>query len=63
MKITENMMVYQVLDLDDKLEHVFQRHGLPCVGCPGAMQETLKEAAEGHDIDVEALLEDLNKEV
>jgi len=27
------------------------------------MQETLADAAEAHDVDVNALLEDLNKEV
>ena len=62
MKITEDMMVYQVLDLDENLEHVLERHGMTCLGCPGAVQETLKEAAEAHGIDVQALLEDLNKE-
>ena len=62
MKITEDMMVYQVIDINENLESVFERHGLPCLGCPGAMQETLKEAAEGHGIDITSLLEDLNKE-
>ena len=63
MKITENMMVFQVLDLNEELEHVLERHGMTCLGCPGAVQETLKEAAEAHGIDVDKLLEDLNKEV
>ena len=63
MKITEDMMVSQILDLNENLDAVFQRHGMPCLGCPGAMQETLREAAEGHDIDVAALIEDLNREV
>lgn len=63
MKITENMMVFQVLDLNEELEHVLERHGMTCLGCPGAVQETLKEAAEAHGIDVNRLLEDLNKEV
>ena len=63
MKITEDMMVFQVLDLNENLKTVLQDHGMSCVGCPGAMQETLKEAAEGHDIDIDALLEDLNREI
>ena len=63
MKITENMMVFQVLDLNEELEHVLERHGMTCLGCPGAVLETLKEAAEAHGIDVNRLLEDLNKEV
>lgn len=63
MKITEEMMVCDILDIDDKLEAVFTRHGLLCLGCPGAASETLREAADGHGIDVSALLSDLNREV
>ncbi len=63
MKITEDMMVSAILDLNENLDTVFHRHGMSCLGCPGAMQETLLEAAEAHDVDVKALLEDLNKEV
>ena len=62
MKITEDMKVCEILDLDDRLEVLFENHGLPCSGCPGAVQETLREAADGPDIDITALLEDLNKE-
>lgn len=63
MKITENMKVYQVLDINDGLEKVFLKHDLPCMGCPGALEETLREAAEGHNIDINELLKDLNKQV
>ena len=63
MKITEDMMVFQVLDLNENLKTVLQSHGMSCVGCPGAMQETLKEAAEGHDIDIDVLLKDLNRDI
>lgn len=62
MKITEEMKVCEVLDLDDRLETIFENHGLLCSGCPGAIQETLREAAEGHEIDVNELLKDLNEE-
>ena len=62
MKITEDMKVCEILDLDDRLEVLFENQGLPCSGWPGAVQETLREAADGHDIDITALLEDLNKE-
>lgn len=63
MKITEEMMVCEILDMDDKLEAVFNRHGLLCLGCPGAVSETLREAADGHNIDINALLSDLNREI
>lgn len=47
MKITEEMLVCDILDMDtdDKLEAVFERHGLLCLGCPGAVNETLRQAA------------------
>ncbi len=63
MKITEEMLVCEILDLDDELEAVFKRHGLLCLGCPGAVSETLREAADGHGIDIDALLSDLNRQV
>ena len=63
MKITEDMMVSEILDLNENLDTVFHRHGMYCLGCPGATQETLQDAAEAHDVNLQALLEDLNKEV
>lgn len=62
MKITEDMKVCDVLNLNDDMELIFEEHGLLCTGCPGAVQETLREAAEGHGLDVEELLRALNKE-
>lgn len=63
MKITEDMKVCDVLNISDEMENIFEKHGLLCTGCPGAVQESLREAAEGHGIDVNGLLRDLNKEV
>ncbi len=61
MIVTEDMKVYAVLEMNDNLERVFIKHGLHCVGCPGANQETILEAAEGHGINLKLLLEDINK--
>lgn len=62
MKITEDMKVCDVLELCDSMEQIFRQHGLLCTGCPGAAKETLREAADGHGIDVEKLLADLNRQ-
>lgn len=61
MKITEDMMVCEILDMDGSLEDLLAKHGLPCSGCPGAAQETLLDAAEAHGLDIEELLCALNK--
>lgn len=63
MKITEDMMVCEIVDMDGNLEDVLAKHGMPCSGCPGAVQETLKEAAEAHGIEIKALLKVLNEEL
>jgi len=61
MIVTEDMKVCDVLEMDDDLEGIFMKHGLNCVGCPGANQESIIEAAEGHGIDLRILLDDINK--
>lgn len=40
---------------------VFMSYGLGCIGCAVAQFETLEEGATSHGIDVEALVNDLNK--
>ncbi len=62
MKITADMKICEILSLGDEMELTFKKHGLLCTGCPGAVQETLAEAAKGHGLDVEILLHDLNRQ-
>ena len=60
MKVTENMLLTDILDMEPDPTEVFLRHGLNCLGCPGARSESLKEAADGHGIDLAKLMNDLN---
>ena len=60
MKITENMLLTEILDMEPDPTEIFLRHGLNCLGCPGARSESLKEAADGHGIDLAKLMNDLN---
>jgi hybrid cluster-associated redox disulfide protein len=61
MKITKEMTVAQVLDIDRNLASVFMQHGMMCIGCPSATMETLEQAAAVHGLKLDDLLEDLNK--
>jgi hybrid cluster-associated redox disulfide protein len=61
MKVTETMLLSDILDMDPDPTEIFLRHGLNCLGCPGARSENLKEAAEGHGIDLKKLINDLNE--
>lgn len=59
-KINESMLVSEIMDLGPDVTEVFLRNGLNCLGCPGAASESLREAAEGHGVDLGALISDLN---
>ena len=58
--ITKEMTVSEVLAMDEKCEKIFDKYFMSCSGCPGAENETLQQAAEGHGADLDSLLADLN---
>lgn len=58
-KITKDMYISEILNLDDRVGEILLARGLNCDGCPGAGSETLEEAAKGHNVDFEGLLLDL----
>ena len=59
--ITKNQTIGEVIQLDPSLAAVFAGFGMFCVGCPSAQAETVEEAGAVHGIDVDALVEELNK--
>ncbi|OPJ55427.1 DUF1858 domain-containing protein [Alkalithermobacter paradoxus] len=59
-KVTKDMTIMQVLNQDREVAHVFMKHGLHCLGCPGATMESIGDAANVHGINLETLLNDLN---
>ena len=59
--ITKTHTIGQVIEMDASLAAVFAGFGMFCVGCPSAQAETLEEASQVHGIDVDALVEELNK--
>lgn len=61
MKIHENMLLNEILEMNPDITDIFIRHGMNCLGCPGAQSENLQEAAEGHGIDIAKLVDDLNR--
>ena len=60
-KVTKDMMICDILELQPHTEEIFLEHGMACLGCPGGSLETLAEAAEAHGVSLEKLLEELNK--
>ncbi len=62
-KITKDMIFSEVINRYPNLADVFFKHGMTCVGCPFAAQETIEQGAKAHGIDVKKLLDELNKKI
>lgn len=59
--ITKEMTLAEAAKKYPKNAFVFMDYGLHCIGCPAAPSETIEEAAKLHRIDLDKLLNDLNK--
>ena len=59
--ITKDMTIGQVVRQNPDKVDVLMSFGMGCVGCPSAQAETLEEAAMVHGLNVENLIEALNK--
>ncbi len=60
-EITKDMTVHSVLELDKNLGDVFMGFGMFCIFCHLGSEETIEEAAQTHDVDVEFLIQKLNE--
>lgn len=57
----ENTTIGEVLSTNPNLKEVLMGFGMHCFDCPCAQMETLGEAAEVHDIEINFLLDTLNQ--
>jgi len=62
-KVTKNMTFAEVIQMHPSTVPIFLQHGLACVGCPFASQETIEQGAMGHKVDADDLLKDLNEHI
>lgn len=63
MKILKEMTIGEVVRNYPESIEVLMELGMGCVGCPSAQAETIEEASKVHDIDVNQLIDALNKAV
>ena len=59
-KITKDMTIGEILQVNQGLAPVLMAGGMHCVGCPSSQMETLEEAAMVHGIELDVLLARLN---
>ena len=62
-KITKDMVLGEVIMKYPRTMEVFFKYNLPCAMCHFASGETIEQAAELHEVDLDKLLKELNKSV
>ena len=60
-KITQETRINEMIKEYPETKKVLKKHKLDCFGCLGADQESVRNAAWAHGLDMDALLEELNK--
>lgn len=63
MTINKEMTIAEVVNKFPNTVPVFHRHGMSCLGCPATQYENVEQGAMIHGLDVDQLIEELNKAV
>ena len=58
--INKSTPIIEALRSHQEARDIFAKYGMGCIGCMGSLPETIENCAKMHDIDVEALLAELN---
>lgn len=61
--ITEETKIIDMLKKHPETKEVVKKYKLECFGCLGAEQESVRNAAWSHGLDLERLISDLNKAI
>lgn len=60
MKITKDMLIGEVLDMDQSAAEYFFEIGMHCLGCPASRGESIEQACAVHGTDCDELVAKLN---
>ena len=59
--IEKTTKIGELLEIAPEKAEILIESGMHCLGCPASQAETIEEACQVHGIDVEELLEKINK--
>ena len=59
-KISKDMIIAEILQIDQGLIPILLNAGMHCLGCPSSQGESLEDAAMVHGMDVDQLVKDMN---
>ena len=60
-KITKDMIISDVLNMDSDTAPIFISNGMHCLGCPSSSGESLEDACLVHGMDSDKLVNELNE--
>ena len=60
-KISKDMIIHDILQVDPNLAGVLMASGMHCIGCPSSQMETIEEAAMVHGLNPDELEASLNE--
>ena len=60
-RITKDTTIGEAIQIDAGIVPILMGAGMHCVGCPSSAGETIEEAAMVHGINLNELMEALNK--
>ena len=60
-QITKDTIIGDILAIAPQTAPVFMSIGMHCLGCPASRGETVEQACMVHGVDVNSLLEQINK--
>ncbi|MBD5135942.1 MAG: DUF1858 domain-containing protein [Lachnospiraceae bacterium] len=59
-KISKDMIISDIINIDANLVPILINAGMHCIGCPSAQGESLEEAALVHGLNADELVDALN---
>lgn len=61
MEVKKDMLIGELIRKKPEAIEVLMQFGMGCVGCPSSQMESLEEAAMVHGLNLDTLMEALNK--
>ena len=59
-KVSKDMLIGQLLQIDANIAPILMRAGMHCLGCPSSQMESLEEAAMVYGMVVDVLVNQIN---
>ena len=57
MKLTKQTTMGEMLEYDMGIAYILMQCGMPCVGCPSSIGESLEEACAVHGLDADEVMD------